>query len=159
MKLFLLLLTLTCVGLSIGAAFAADPVKNDVAERIRLSKDLHDIRHIRDQINDTIKSAAGSVPEADRADFEKYVQLHVDYDALEAKSIQYAAEVYTVPELKAMITYFGSADGQSAEAKGNIFAEKIGKDVTKEIDAAILAAKYDGVQDKPAAADKFPLKK
>ena len=148
MKLFLLLLTLTCVGLSIGAAFAADPAKDDMAERIRLSKDLHDIRHIRDRINDTIKSAAGSVPDADRADFEKYVQLHVDYDALESKSIQYAAEVYTAPELKAMIAYFGSPDGQSAEAKGSLFADKISKDIGKEIDAAIIAAKYDGVPDK-----------
>ncbi len=52
------------------------------------------------------------------------------------------------PELRAMIAYFGSPDGQSAEAEGELFADKIGKDVTKEIDAAILAAKYDGVPEK-----------
>lgn len=152
MKKFSLLLAvcLLMTGASIGAmnSFAAPPAKDDMAERIRLSKDLHDIRHIRDRINDTIKSAADTIPDADRADFEKYVQLHVNYDALEAKSIQYAAEVYTAPELRAMITYFGSPDGQSAEAKGSAFADKIGKDITKEIDAAILSAKYDGAPEK-----------
>ncbi len=132
----------------------AASMKPDMAERIRLSKDLHDIRHIRDRINETITSASAMVPEGDRADFEQYVQSHVDYDALEEKSIHYAAEVYTVPELKAMIAYFGSPDGQSAEAKGEIFAEKIGKDVTKEIDAAILAAKYDGIPEKPLPKTK-----
>ena len=44
-----------------------------------------------------------------------------------------------------MISYFGSPDGQAAESKGAAFTSKIGKDIIKEIDAAILAAKYDGV--------------
>jgi hypothetical protein len=117
----------------------------DRAERIRLSKDLHDIRKSRDRINNMIMGAANAVPEVDREDFQKYVQLKVDYDALEQKSINYAADIYTVPELKAMISYFGSPDGQAAESKGAAFTSKIGKDIIKEIDAAILAAKYDGV--------------
>lgn len=126
----------------------ADPVKDDMAERIRLSKDLHDIRHMGDRIREMIDLAAAAVPPEDRVDFERYVQLKIDVDGLESKSIQYAAEVYTAPELKAMIRYFGSPDGQSAEAKGETFTNKIGQEITKEIDAAILAAKYDGVPEK-----------
>lgn len=148
LAVFLLMMGASISAMNSFAAPMGQAAKDDMAERVRLSKDLHDIRHVRDRINDTIKSAADIVPEADRADFETYVQTHVDYDALEAKSIQYAAEVYTAPELRAMIAYFGSPDGQSAEAKGELFADKIGKDVTKEIDAAILAAKYDGVPEK-----------
>ncbi len=117
----------------------------DKAERIKLSKDLHDIRNIRERINAVISSAADTIPPEDREDFQRYVQLKVDYDTLEKKSIEYAAEVYTAPELKAMISYFGSPDGQSAEAKGETFSQKIGKDIFAQVDDAILAAKYDGV--------------
>lgn len=135
-----------------GGVYAADAKMDaktdDMAERVRLSKDLHDIRNIRERINYTVSGIAEVMPPEDRADFEEYVRGHVNFDALEKKSIQYAAEVYTVPELKAMIAYFGSADGQSAEAKSEEFGKMISKDISKEIDAAILAAKYDGVSPK-----------
>ncbi|OFW87450.1 MAG: hypothetical protein A3J37_05670 [Alphaproteobacteria bacterium RIFCSPHIGHO2_12_FULL_45_9] len=145
MKKISLLFSLLLLSMMSFHVMAADPATDDKAERIRLSKDLHDIRNIRERINATILDAANAIPPADREDFQRYVQLKVNYDALEEKSIQYAAEVYTVPELKAMIAYFGSPNGQSAEAKGATFSGKIGKDITAEIDAAILAAKYDGV--------------
>jgi hypothetical protein len=157
MKKIILILACAALSLSTFSVFAA-PAANDKAERVRLSKDLHDIRNIRERINATIAAAAESVPAADREDFAKYIQLHIDYDALEAKSVQYVADVYTVPELKAMIAYFGSADGQSAEAKGAIYSDKIGGDIAREIDAAILAAKYDGVSETviPKTSSKLP---
>lgn len=144
MKKILLLLSFMILTVTSFTALA-ESQDLDRAERIRLSKDLHDIRKSRERINNMIMSAAEAVPVADREDFQRYVQLKVDYDTLEKKSIEYAAEVYTAPELKAMISYFGSPDGQAAEAKGEKFSSKIGKDIIKEIDTAILAAKYDGV--------------
>ncbi len=145
-----LLLSVALLSLSAVAVYA-EPAKDDKAakeERIALSKDLHDIRNIRDRINATIAGVAQSLPAGDQEDFAKYVALHMNYDALEQKSIAYAADIYTAPELKAMIAYFGSPDGQSAEAKGGDYAGKIGADIMKDIDAAIIAAKYDGVPDK-----------
>ncbi|MEK7801588.1 MAG: hypothetical protein AAB276_03955, partial [Pseudomonadota bacterium] len=53
----------------------------------------------------------------------------------------YTADIYTVPEMRAMIAYYGSPDGQSAEAKGAIYGPKIAKDVQKEIDAAVMSVK------------------
>ena len=147
MKNLSLLLAVLVLSFSAVAVHAASPVVDDKAERIRLSKDLHDIRNIRARINGIISSAADTIPPEDREDFQRYVQLKIDYDALEEKSIAYAAEIYTVPELKAMIAYFGSPDGQSAEAKGEVFTTKISKDIVAQVDAAILAAKYDGVPD------------
>lgn len=147
MKKLSVLLAVAVLSLSMVSAVYAESQDFDKAERIRLSKDLHDIRNIRDRINATILDAANAIPPEEREDFQKYVQLKVDYDALEAKSVSYAADVYTAPELKAMIAYFGSADGRSAEAKGQIFVDKITKDIIAQVDAAILAAKYDGAPD------------
>ena len=156
-----LLLCVALLSLSAVAVYA-EPAKDDSAERIALSKDLHDIRNIRDRINTTIAGVAKSLPAGDQEDFAKYVALHINYDALEKKSIAYVAEIYTAPELKAMIAYFGSPDGQSAEAKGGDSAGKIGADIMKDIDAAIIAAKYDGVPEKdlpkitPEVSGKLP---
>ncbi len=147
MKKLSVLLAVAVLSLSMVSAVYAESQDFDKAERVSLSKDLHDIRNIRDRINATILDAANAIPPEEREDFQKYVHLKVDYDALEAKSVSYAADVYTAPELKAMIAYFGSADGQSAEAKGQIFVDKITKDIIAQVDAAILAAKYDGAPD------------
>lgn len=153
-SLFIAVLALTAASLAVYAADPASspssgavtaPAADDSAERLKLSKDLHDIRNIRERINAVVLDAAKTLRPEDREDFQKYVQLHLDIDALEQKSIAYAAEVYTVDELRAMVAYFGSAAGQSAETKGEVFGAKIGKDIIAQVDAAILAAKYDGV--------------
>lgn len=145
MKKLSLYVVLAALGIASFSALAATPVKDDKAERLELSKELHDIRNIRERINATVSAVAETIPPADREDFERYIQLKMDYDALEDKSVRYAADIYAANELKAMIAYFGSPDGQSAEAKGAAFADKIAKDIGKEIDAAVIAAKYDGV--------------
>ena len=157
MKKLSVLLTVLVLSFSAMAVYA-DPAVDDKTERIKLSKDLHDIRNIRERINAIVAGAAETIPPADREDFQRYVQLKLDYDGLEEKSIAYAAETYTVPELKAMIAYFGSPDGKSAEAKGAVFSAKISKDIISEVDAAILAAKYDGVPETslPRIAPKAP---
>lgn len=139
------LATFLVAGLLIAIPAVAE---DDMAERLKLSKELHDIRHIRDNINDDILSYAQNLPANEREDFATYVSLKLDFDKLENASVQYAAEIYTVPELKTMIAYFGSVEGQSAEAKSQIYGERIGKDIQREIDAAIMAAKLGEVPPK-----------
>ncbi len=121
---------------------SAETVKSDdVKERLALAKDLHDIRHIRDAIHADIEGYAQQIPQGDREDFMRYVALKINFDKLEQLSIAYTADIYTVPEMRAMIVYYGSPDGQSAEAKGAIYGPKIAKDVQKEIDAAVMSVK------------------
>lgn len=121
----------------------------DYAERMALSRELHDIKKVGDQVRRDIDIIAESLPLVEREDFKKYMEMSVDFDALEGKSVKYAADLYTVPELKAMIAYFGSVEGRSAEAKGEEYGAKFGADVQKEIDKAIMAAKFDKVGNPP----------
>lgn len=125
----------------VGPVSAETAKPDDAKERLSLAKDLHDIRHIRDAIHADIEAYAQQIPQGDREDFMRYVALKINFDALEQLSITYTAEIYTVPEMKAMIAYYGSPDGQSAEAKGVLYGPKIAKDVQKEIDAAIMSVK------------------
>ncbi len=128
---------------------------DSIAERMRLSRELHDVRRIRDRIDDTIEAISKTMPDKDREDFMTYMSATMNFDRLEELSITYAAETYTASELQAMIAYFGSADGQSAEAKGGDYAAKISKDIEKEIDAAMLAVK---LKERPQSTPADPFK-
>lgn len=138
-----------------GANLVAQVSADDMAERMRLSRELHDVRHIRDRIDETIEAISKTMPEADRADFLTYMSATMDFDRLEELSIKYAAETYTASELQAMIAYFGSPDGQSAEAKGADYAAKVSKDIEKEIDAAMMAVK---LKERPQSVPANPFK-
>ncbi|HNQ92257.1 MAG TPA: hypothetical protein PKI93_04925 [Alphaproteobacteria bacterium] len=141
------LLSLAVCGVLMLGGFAAyaEDVKDDHAERMALSRELHDIKKVKEQVLGDIDNIAQSLPMNEREDFKKYMELHVDFDALEQKSIEYAADTYTIHEFKAMIAYFGSNEGRSAEAKGGEYAAKFGPEVQKEIDKAIMAAKFDKI--------------
>lgn len=125
----------------VGSVNAEATKPDDAKERLALAKDLHDIRHIRDAIHADIENYAQQIPQGDRENFMRYVALKINFDALEQLSIAYTAEIYTATEMRAMIAYYGSPDGQSAEAKGALYGPKIAKDVQKEIDAAVMSVK------------------
>ncbi|HOO50043.1 MAG TPA: hypothetical protein PLK94_02010 [Alphaproteobacteria bacterium] len=125
--------------------------KDTMEERLALSRELHDIRRIKNRIIDDIDKVSEAVPPLEREDFKIYIETNMDFDDLEQKSIRYAAEIYTIKELKAMISYFGSDAGRSAEAKGEDYSRKLGRDVQKQIDEALMAAKFDKVSPRPAS--------
>ena len=149
MKTYLFCILVLFAGIVTTVPIYAEPASSamsaasapDMAERMRLSRELHDVRQIRRKIDDMVESMSKTMPEQDREDFMTYMSASLNYDKLEAASIKSAAETYTVPELQAMIAYFGSPDGQSAEAKGDEYVEKISKDIMKEVDGAMLAVK------------------
>lgn len=123
-------------------------VPADMTERVKLAKDLHDIRQMRDVVNAQIEFASKGVPEAEREDFIKYMGLKLDFDALEAKSVKIMAEKFTATEMQAMIAYFGSPEGKSAEKKAKEYGAEMSTDIQQAIDAALMAVR---IGEKPAA--------
>lgn len=132
-------------------AAVAQPAEgvDSMEERLALSQELHDIRRVKDKILKDIDAISQSVPALEREDFKIYIETHMDFDDLEQKSIRYAAETFTVPELKAMIAYFGSDVGKSAEAKTEAYGARLGRDIQSQIDKALMAAKFDNVNSLP----------
>ncbi|MCB9984229.1 MAG: hypothetical protein H6864_00900 [Micavibrio sp.] len=125
------------------------PQVDDAQERLQLSRELHDIKRVKESVLQNIDNVARSLPRHEQEDFKKYIELNVNFDDLEEKSIAIAAKTYTIAELKAMIAYFGSNEGRSAEAKGREYGEKFGIEMEREINKAIAAAKFDEVGGQP----------
>lgn len=144
-----ILAALAVLMLFVPSAQAEMPPPSDHEERLALSHELHDIRRVRERILEDVGNISMSLPEVEREDFRKYIELSIDFDALEKKSVEYAADIYTAQELRAMISYFGSPEGRSAETKSREYGEKFGADVRKEIDKALMAAKFDKVDALP----------
>ncbi len=136
-----LILTLLLVTLpSLAGAAADDPP--DLADRIKYATLFHDARPLRPIIDRQIDTYTKQVAESEREDFLRHVQLRIDYDALEDTSIQAMARLYTVAELKAMTAYYGSPEGKTAEAKNDAYAAKIGPDIGKALDGALLDTRF-----------------
>lgn len=138
-----LLLALSSSPLRAEEPVAADtPVSEaEMKERLRLAADFDDIRPVRDQINVDVQRMANLLVAEERDDFMKYVQVRLSYDKLEELSIQTMAKIFTVPELKAMIAYYGSPEGKSADAKVPAYTAIIAPEVRKHLDAAVMDAK------------------
>ncbi len=130
---------------------------DDLEQRRKLARELHDIKHVKDHIRETIAGVAKSLPSVEQEDFKKYMELKVDFDALEQKSIDYTAEIYTADELQAMVDFFGSREGRSADVKGEEYTEKFGAEVRKTIDQAMMAAKFDNMNALPQSLPTGPL--
>ena len=130
-------------------AFAEEALSaSEQRERIKFATEFHDVRPIRAAIDQDIQKYADTLPESDRENFMKFIQVRIDYDEIEELSIQKMAEIYTVPELKAMIAYFGSPEGKSAEAKGAEYMSKVAPEINSAIDSALMDAQLGGSQAK-----------
>lgn len=169
MKISLLVFALLIAGSSAALAASSSPVPatapaavpaqvvapapeaipaEEMAERVKLSTELHDIRNIRDSVNVTVQAHAKRLPEKQREGYMRAIELSLDYDKIEQVSINEAAKVFTPAELKAMIGYFGSPEGRSAEQKMGVYSKKVVAEVQRGIDAALMASKLGEV---PAA--------
>lgn len=136
-----LLLALSLIALpSLAGAAPDDPA--DLADRVKYATLFHDARPLRPFIEQQVDVYTQQVRESEREDFLRHVQLRIDYDALEDKSIEAMARLYTVPELKAMIAYYGSPEGKSADAKAGAYVEKITPEIGRALDGALMETRF-----------------
>lgn len=129
---------------SSATSFAADDAakKSDVDTQKRaLILEFFESKPPRALVDASIEAiASGRYAENDpaRDEFISRMQVAVDYDKIEALTLQTMMDLYTVPELQAMIAYYGSAAGQSAEIKAKDLREKIAPELKAMLDHGIL---------------------
>lgn len=113
----------------------------DMMRRTELSKEMHAIKPVKEQITAVINSIAEGVPEDKRAEFKQRMADEFDFKKLEETSVSAMAEVFTVAELERMIAYFGSAEAATIEEKMPIFQQLIQPEITRLVDKAMMTVR------------------
>ncbi len=114
----------------------------EMAERVKLATFYHDAMDLREIVNRDIEAAGQGLSEKDFATYTKAVQVHLDYVKLEQDSIQAMAQTFTLPELKALVAFYGSPEGKSAHSKMPLYIGQIAPEIRKAIDASLMDAQY-----------------
>lgn len=114
------------------------PQEENYQTRLDLSKQMHEIWPTRPKVESAIDSIGEQVPQAERAKFKAAMRRAVKFKALEEKSIETMAEIFTVKELEAMIKFYGSKEGRSVAFKTGDYEASLQPLLIKMIDKALL---------------------
>lgn len=114
----------------------------DMAKRIELAQKMHDIWPTREKVENAILYVSRNVPPAERQNFVKAMEFSIDYAAIEGESIKTMAETFSLEELTAMLDYYGSESGQSAESKRDDYIEKLRPRIETYVDKAFTEYRY-----------------
>lgn len=137
MKLRAFLLSV-CVMASVSSAFGQD----DAVRAQELARQMHELRPARAQVEQAITIvAAQRVPDDKRAAFESALKNALDFKAIEKISIDTMAETFTADELAAMVEYYSRPEAQSAADKLPKFQQKVGPEIMRMIDRAMMQVK------------------
>ena len=109
--------------------------------RLELARKMNDIKPAREQIFVAIETLATSYPPEKQEEFVNGMFNHMDIGAVEQKSIQIMAELFTADELRKMIDYFGSEEGKSVSEKMPVYQELVRPTLIGELDKAMMEVK------------------
>jgi hypothetical protein len=126
---------------------AQDPAT--LEKRVELAQKMHDIRPTSEQVQSAIIRASQSVPLEERESFIAAMSTVLNYKAIERISVDAMAEVYTVPELEAMVAYYGKPEAKSAsKEKSKKWTAVINKEIGGVIDKAMMRIRTGALKDK-----------
>lgn len=123
-------------------AFAQDDDK-----RLELAKKMHELRPTKNQVMQAIEVVSQRVEESKRPAFEGAMMNAMDFKAIEKISIDAMTETFTVPELEAMVEYYSKPEAQSASDKLPDYQRKVGPEIIRMIDKAMMKVKTGGAGD------------
>ncbi len=109
-----------------------------LAKKIKLAKEMHNIRPTREQVDSAVRRAALKLPEHERASFMTAMRSMLNYNAIERISIDAMIETYSYKELKSMVEYFSKPEAKSASRKIAPWARKVQPEIVRMIDRAMM---------------------
>jgi len=115
-----------------------EPQEEKYQKRLALSKQMHEIWPTRPKIESAIDAVGEQIPEAERTKFKAAMRRAVKFQALEEKSIETMAEIFTVKELESMIEFYGSKEGRSVAFKTGDYEAALQPLLIEMIDKALL---------------------
>lgn len=112
--------------------------------RLKLSKEMHDIWPVRPKVENAIDVVGEQAPQAERTRFKAAMRKAMDFEVLEAKSIETMADIFTAGEIEAMIEFYGSKEGRSVSFKTGDYEAALQPLLLQMIDKALLDTRLGG---------------
>lgn len=110
----------------------------DFKKRLEISRELHKIKPVREQVDNAVDGVASRLPQAQQDVFRSRMRAVLNYNSIRNISINAMAETFTVEELQAMLEYNKKPEAQSAEKKLPDYQDKIRPEIVRMIDKAIM---------------------
>jgi len=119
-------------------AQAESPADPTYDERIALAKKMHELRPVREQVEQAINQYAQTRPQGERESFKSTMRNVFNMRALEKISIDAYAETFTAPELSAMVEYYSKPEAISAGEKFDNYAGIVYPEIVRMLDRAAI---------------------
>ncbi len=144
MKYLLLVLAVTLFQPLSAVAQQEDP---DYQQRIELARQMHEIRPLNADIEESVRRLAQRYPAEQREIFVDRMLDEFDQDDMTALSVKAMAETFTLAELEKMIEFHGSPEGQAVTKKMPVYQAVIQPEIIRKIDRAMMAVRTGSVSD------------
>jgi hypothetical protein len=110
-------------------------------QRYELALKMHEIWPTRLKVEQAIDDVARQLPQQDQDSFRAAMRRAIKFEQLEQESIKAMVDVFTEEELKAMVGFYGSAEGRGITAKTLAYQERISPVYTQMLDKALMDTK------------------
>ncbi len=107
-------------------------------ERLELAKKMHDLRPVRDQVENAIAQFSQTRPPAERETFKVAMMNVFNVKALEKISIDAYVDTFTVEELRAMVEYYSKPEAASASDKLGNYSAIVYPEIVRMLDKAAM---------------------
>lgn len=111
------------------------------AKLLELSKKMHEIRPVKQQIEEAMSAVALRLPEDERTVFESEIQKAMDEGIFEDLSVDTMSRVFTERELSTMVEFYGKPEMANIERKFQEYQQQMQPEIFKIIDAAMMKAR------------------
>lgn len=124
-------------------AVQPDPAKVETTDpitdgRIALATKIHEKVNVREKLFKAMEVVTQFMTPSEKADFWSKMNTAITEEQINKISIDAMADTYTEDELRAMLTFYSSPAGQTAEAKRTDYEKKVTPEFTKLIDKAVV---------------------
>jgi hypothetical protein len=128
------------------AAAATQSLSPEMERKIDLSTEMHTIRPAREQIDMAVEQVSNMLRSGEREAFQVAIRKMLDYEALERRSIEAMAQVFTVEELEAMVAFYRQPVSRRISDKLEEYNKLIEPEVFKMLDSAMMEARTGGAE-------------
>ena len=120
---------------------------DDAAEKRALAVQVNEARPVKAQLERVMDARLARFPADKRTAAKEKIMAAIDYEKIDAVTIDGLVSVYTLDELKAMADFYGSDTGKSIEKKAPALQALVKPEVQKVLDAALMKIQLSGPLD------------